>query len=459
MNPNNILQFTTETFKDGSPIVLLPLEPGRRVHCILHGGRDGTITAVHGTPQPENVRTIGNGFMVTGGQAHIDVLWDDDTESRMIPEAIVYGVQWRIAPHMQPASEWQPRLTATKARQETEEQRREIARRVRKERIQQGREILAKLAPGVEYFIVANLQRDDSDTMTDYFATSTVQTHILATSKHGKDLFAEMRKAAARFEHTKHLGPGCDEYTPRIVASQDYIDSSGYYVHKNSTSRWHSEVQDHDYAHGWPTFSTQAQAQAWIDSRPAHQLTIQTYDAQRNEISIHHEWNIHHSSIENRQKWSMGRGYFLSAGSSYSGWQVRKTTISDELLEAIALGNHSLGEIKITPQQTAIVRPEWDKMKEFLGLPPDTDTAPEPTPAEETPTPSEPTSTAPVQIVHNADKNGIELHFAAKPPAYLLESLKKLGWRWSRAASCWYAKHSETAVKFAENIASTYSPA
>ena len=31
----------------------------------------------------------------------------------------------------------------------------------------------------------------------------------------------------------------------------------------------------------------------------------------------------------------------------------------------------------ITAEQVAIVRPEWDAMKEFLGLPPDTDTAPQ----------------------------------------------------------------------------------
>jgi hypothetical protein len=312
-------------------------------------------------------------------------------------------------------------------------QQREAARQARQQRIQQGREILAQLAPGAEYFIVANLQRDDSDTMTDYFHTTTIQTHVLATSKHGKALFAEMRKAAARFEHTRHLGTGCDEYTPRIIACQDYVGSSGHYVHKGSASRSHSDVQDANEPHGWPTFSTEAEAQAWIDSRPEHQLTIHTYDHNREEITIRHEWHIHRSSIEHRQKWSMGRGYFLAAGRTYSGWQVRKPTISDDLLEALALGQHSLGQAKITPQQIATVLP-------------DTDTA---TPAVAAPA---------VQIVHKTEKNGIEIHFPAKPPAFLLDSLKKLGWRWSRAAACWYAKHTEAAARFAQTIAETYTP-
>jgi hypothetical protein len=69
---------------------------GRRIHCILYGGKNGTIFDVHGTPDLGNSKTIfGNvGHHVTGPQADIDVVWDNGTISRRVPECIVKGVQW-----------------------------------------------------------------------------------------------------------------------------------------------------------------------------------------------------------------------------------------------------------------------------------------------------------------------------------------------------------------------------
>ena len=68
---------------------------GRRVHCILYGGRDGIVFAIHGTPRPESVKPMGAG-MVTGGNAYCDVVWDDGTINYKVPEAIIYGIQWSI---------------------------------------------------------------------------------------------------------------------------------------------------------------------------------------------------------------------------------------------------------------------------------------------------------------------------------------------------------------------------
>lgn len=99
----------------------------------------------------------------------------------------------------------------------------------------------------------------------------------------------------------------------------------------------------------------------------------------------------------------------------------------------------------ITPAQMAIVKPEWDAMKEFLGLPPD-----------DAPTTAD---AAAVRIIENTDKNGVEIHFPSKPPAFLLDSLKSLGWRWSRHAGCWYHRTSAEALAFAQNIAATWTPA
>jgi hypothetical protein len=60
--------------------------------------------------------------------------------------------------------------------------------------------------------IVAEYEQDQSEIQTDYFATRTLTSIPLAWSKHTRDNFAEMRKAAATFKPTRSMGPGCDVY-------------------------------------------------------------------------------------------------------------------------------------------------------------------------------------------------------------------------------------------------------
>jgi len=71
-------------------------EVGTRVHCILYGGRDGIVFKITGNQHPENVRHLGGGCVVMGGTAMIDVVFEDGTISRGIPEGIIRGVQWNI---------------------------------------------------------------------------------------------------------------------------------------------------------------------------------------------------------------------------------------------------------------------------------------------------------------------------------------------------------------------------
>mgnify|MGYP001606343112 CR=1 FL=1 len=52
----------------------------------------------------------------------------------------------------------------------------------------------------------------------------------------------------------------------------------------------------------------------------------------------------------------------------------------------------------------------------------------------------------------NTAKQGVEIHFAAKPSPEILERIKGAGWRWSRFSSCWYAKDSPRARAFAEAL-------
>lgn len=70
---------------------------GRRIYCILYGGRFGYIVNVIGTPGiGPQVRSLGGGVMMTGGSCKVDVIWDDGTQSPAVPECIVLGVQWKL---------------------------------------------------------------------------------------------------------------------------------------------------------------------------------------------------------------------------------------------------------------------------------------------------------------------------------------------------------------------------
>ena len=72
------------------------IQKGQNVHCILYGGRDGIVFEIHGEQHPETIKQLGGGCMVMGGSADFDIVFEDGTISRRVPESIVHGVQWRI---------------------------------------------------------------------------------------------------------------------------------------------------------------------------------------------------------------------------------------------------------------------------------------------------------------------------------------------------------------------------
>lgn len=82
--------------------------------------------------------------------------------------------------------------------------------------------------------IVAKLKQDESDSQTDYFASSTSRTVILGFSKHKRDLFSEMRKYAANFEETAHLAEYNEDYEHR----EKYSMGAGYYLGESKYHGW-----------------------------------------------------------------------------------------------------------------------------------------------------------------------------------------------------------------------------
>jgi hypothetical protein len=164
--------------------------------------------------------------------------------------------------------------------------------------------------------IVAEYEIDTSDLMTDYFATQTQATLPLAWSKHTKDLFSEMRKAAATFKPTRHLGPGCDVWTARVVYSipaPGSFEYNGRYYH------------DGDRCHNGDleprTFTTKGEAEAFIASQAP------LAPCYHGETLAEYRWQLSCESIERREKYSMGSGYYLKGSCGYStGWTVSKST-------------------------------------------------------------------------------------------------------------------------------------
>jgi len=98
--------------------------------------------------------------------------------------------------------------------------------------------------------IIAELVEDQSDSMTDYHGHKTLRTVVIGWSKHERDLFPEMRKAAATFPETAHLAdaPESAEHREKYSMGAGYYlktgwrDSSGWGVKKRRISWLRGDV-------------------------------------------------------------------------------------------------------------------------------------------------------------------------------------------------------------------------
>ncbi len=210
----------------------------------------------------------------------------------------------------------------------------EAAKRESEEITAKGKILFEQKCPAwAKAAIVACEEIDDCDIQTDYFNTKHGPLHILAWSKHNRDLFPEMRKAAGNLAETQHLA------TP--------------------------------------------------DKKNEH-----------------------------REKYSMGAGYYLKAGSRYdTGWKIEKTSLGwtrDDL-------HHAMGDGRYHVPETA---------------------------AEEQPAPEALVESC-TTVTENEEKNGVEIRFNSKPAAEVRANLKAHGFRWSRFSSCWYKKRSADSLAFA----------
>lgn len=98
--------------------------------------------------------------------------------------------------------------------------------------------------------LVAELRRNDSDIMTDYFSYSITEKVLLGFSRSDRNNFSEMRKMAATFPPTAHLAG-----SEGVEYRENYTGGSGYYLGgPSSYSGW--TIRKHSLKYGLPRKSS-----------------------------------------------------------------------------------------------------------------------------------------------------------------------------------------------------------
>lgn len=280
------------------------------------------------------------------------------------------------------------------------------AARLDAELLGRGRTAFARLWPeGAAFAIVAESMVDDSDIQTDYFAEHAETALLLAPSRSKRDNFTEMRKAAALLPETAHLGPGKGDFAAVIVCAADGRDDQGRALYAGTPSGWHHDERRE--------FDERAAAEAYAAATPIDPPELRF--AGGSVIPL--KWDIREEDCEHREKWSMGKGYYLQRRGN--PWRVRKTnalnadgTPTDTLLRLLG-GNvaHLERTAATAPGKSGAVAAD----------------------------------TAEGAIWRlNAERGGVEIVFPSKPDESVLAELKADGWRWSRAGGCWYTKDTES---------------
>ena len=108
-----------------------------------------------------------------------------------------------------------------------------------------GAELWPKLMGNCKAYIVAKEMRDESDAMSDYYGGRVAKTVILAPSKHTRNLFPELRKAAKRIPETACYGTKPEKpadanewWNPADEHRENYSMGGGVYLGEHRYSGW-----------------------------------------------------------------------------------------------------------------------------------------------------------------------------------------------------------------------------
>lgn len=235
--------------------------------------------------------TIGAGGLQ---RDHVElvVVWDNDTISEVSEN--VADTWLRLAeryqlPRIDDAAE---RLETARAR---EAERREAQRLGAEDQARARAAFEADAAPRIpgwaKAVILAGLVEDQSDAMSDYSDSRTTRTVILAFSRHTRDLFPEMRKAARNFAETADLA----DAPPDAEHREKWSMGAGYYLklggrHSSGWKVWKRPLRENGEAvKDLPTGEwavPQAEAQAPTVADNATRFTIEEHMHTKRGIPI-----------------------------------------------------------------------------------------------------------------------------------------------------------------------------
>lgn len=212
-------QHTESAFYVGQPVVFGDM---------ANPDKTGWIAKIDPKPSDMKTYTLGGGGMV---QEFYDVTiaWENRTLTKTSEGIIARWAEKAASYALEPigAPEALAMLAdAEKAQAEAYAERQKESERARQALSDWRDSIRDKIPADAKAVLIGELEEDDCDLHTDYFNTKTSRTVILGFSTHTRDLFPEMRKAAANYEHTAHLtdAPSSAEHREK------YSMGAGYYL-------------------------------------------------------------------------------------------------------------------------------------------------------------------------------------------------------------------------------------
>lgn len=199
------------------------------LHSDACNHRQGWIAEV--ADQPRGVRVSIIGAQGLEEQHHrLTIVWDDGTFSEDLSEGI--AGRWiaeasRSSIEPLPADAAADALHRAKAKRAEDHKRRQAEAQAAREELSAWRDsIRDKIPSDAKAVIIGELEIDDCDSMTDYFNTKTTRQVILGFSKHTRDIFSELRKAARNCPETAQLADAPAEAEHREKHSM----GAGYYL-------------------------------------------------------------------------------------------------------------------------------------------------------------------------------------------------------------------------------------
>lgn len=228
---------------------------GRRVSCYNEIG-----TIVDASPSSNDVHVITNGRLCERKNAKLTIVYRDADEHgakmrtsdlamiSVYPLTILHWAYPDPTTNQATPEEVEDLKRAGTKGNAARETARRAAEAARNDATLKAEATLKNLCPSwAKSVVVAELEKDESDIMTDYFHVRATRKVVLAWSKSERNNFNELRKAARCFTETSHLATAGKEAEHRngdFFLKAGFRYSTGWVVRKVSTRYVASDQTD-----------------------------------------------------------------------------------------------------------------------------------------------------------------------------------------------------------------------